>query len=98
VLFSRNLNENKLYIALFLEKSCKNLGALEVPPLNPSLILTRIVKWSKTFKACNSKLVRLFDLRLNNVLSLLFRSVAYQGEQVPRGESLGGASTLYSAM
>jgi len=29
-LFSRNLNQNMTYIALHLEKNCKNLGALEV--------------------------------------------------------------------
>jgi len=53
VLFSRNLNQNILYIELFLEKNCKNLGALKVPPpqtLTLSLLLTRIVGGTKPSK------------------------------------------------
>jgi len=40
-----------LYIALFLEKNCKNLGALEVPLPDPNLlVLTRIVSGTKPSK------------------------------------------------
>jgi len=39
------------YIALFLEKKkCKNVGALEVPPPDPALLLIRIVSVIKLSK------------------------------------------------
>jgi len=50
-LFSRNLNQNIPHVALFLEKNCENLGALEDPlPQTASLLLTRIVSKTKLSK------------------------------------------------